>query len=306
MSTIDKLQMQRNRLALRPEDTERTNGFVCNVRFGNDLPSVPFDPKFLKYPFPQDRFIKFQPTSLDRLQKAVFHVEKDIGVPINLFEALRNVQYATSGTTVTQAEGDKGLQKPDDWDGKKDWDKLSLEEKEMELLEKADLELVEASKKKVTASSGKDNGGRGMSFGYFARKTASRSKHGAQEGLTQKTWMVKTKYLDNSFETSVSSVVNKGREEKIIAEERARKYATFVKKREDAQLVPAVERIQQEFVAVSNMTTDSLLENEKFQLAYKKKLDMGLRPVGVYAFLPDTTNIWTDDHILIDFARKPM
>ena len=108
VSKVELLNNQRCRLALRPEAQEITHGFVCNIRFRNDLPPVPFDPKFVKYPFPEDRFHKFQPTSLDRLQKAVLHVEKDVGVPINLFEALSNVEYARSGSTVTNStEGEE-------------------------------------------------------------------------------------------------------------------------------------------------------------------------------------------------------
>jgi hypothetical protein len=32
---------------------------VCRVRYTNVLPDLPFDPKFLRYPFSQDRFIIF-------------------------------------------------------------------------------------------------------------------------------------------------------------------------------------------------------------------------------------------------------
>ena len=32
---------------------------VCRVRYTNVLPDLPFDPKFLRYPFSQDRFVKF-------------------------------------------------------------------------------------------------------------------------------------------------------------------------------------------------------------------------------------------------------
>ena len=56
----------------------------------------------------------------------------------------------------------------------------------------------------------------------------------------------------------------------------------------------------------SEMTTESLLSNEHFQASYAKKIAMGIKPIGVYELLPDNTNVWTDDHILIDFARKPM
>ena len=155
---------------------------------------------------------------MDRLQKAVLHVEKDVGVPINLFEALRNLPTSTSGTTVDADNlgDDVEIDMPMDWkpkEGKDPWDKLTKEDKQLELLEPADRALVVASKKKVNTKAGNEKGSRGsMAMGYFARKTASRSKNGAKEGVTEKTWMVKTKYLDNSFESSVSSVVNKDRD----------------------------------------------------------------------------------------------
>ena len=35
----------------------RRSDFVCRVKYCNNLPDVPFDPKFLLYPFDQNRFV---------------------------------------------------------------------------------------------------------------------------------------------------------------------------------------------------------------------------------------------------------
>jgi len=180
-STIALKKQEANRAALRPVAPDITNGFVCSIRFNNDLPSVPFDPKFVKYPFPNDRFHKFQPTSLDRLQKPVLHVEKDVGVPINLFEALRNIQSAASGMTVANEDDeDKSIPMPINWGNEDDWKGLTEEQQQLEGMHKDDRELWNLAKKKVNVgtSTNKNGNKRIGAIGYFSRKTALRSKRG--------------------------------------------------------------------------------------------------------------------------------
>ena len=333
VTKVELLNNQQNRAALRPEDPVKTHGFVCNIRFGNDLPPVPFDPKFVKYPFPEDRFHKFQPTSLDRLQKAVLHVEKDVGVPINLFEALRNVEHAKSGSTVNSNAIEEYIMPSYYPEGIKKWQALDEEKKQQWVIpSQADRELVFFAKDRhARSSSAKTNAKTGGIGGFFGRKTAARSKRAQKEVLSQKSWMIKTRYLDNSFEKAVSSVVNKDREVKILAAEQDKKYAKWVQEVETNNKIPDIERIQNEFINVQKITTESLMAKsssasssssssssssndgntgdvftDTFRSSYKKKIQKGLHPVGVYELLPDSSNVWTDDHVLIDFARKPM
>lgn len=57
---------------------------LCSVKYKNTLPDIPFDPKFLSYPFDAQRFIQYNPTSLERNHKHELQTEVDLGVPIDL------------------------------------------------------------------------------------------------------------------------------------------------------------------------------------------------------------------------------
>lgn len=60
------------------------NDLLCSIKYKNTLPDVPFDPKFLTYPFDPLRFIQYNPTSLERNYKHDVLAEVDLGVPIDL------------------------------------------------------------------------------------------------------------------------------------------------------------------------------------------------------------------------------
>lgn len=57
---------------------------ICKVKYSNTLPDIPFDLKFLTYPFESDRFIQYNPTSLERNYKFEVLTEHDLGVTIDL------------------------------------------------------------------------------------------------------------------------------------------------------------------------------------------------------------------------------
>lgn len=59
-------------------------GFVCLVKYTNTLPDIPFDAKFITYPFETNRFIQYKPTSLERNYKHELLTESDLGVTIDL------------------------------------------------------------------------------------------------------------------------------------------------------------------------------------------------------------------------------
>ena len=59
---------------------------ICSVKYTNNLPDIPFDPKFLVYPFEQNRFIQYNTTSLESNHKHELMTEVDLGVPINLID----------------------------------------------------------------------------------------------------------------------------------------------------------------------------------------------------------------------------
>jgi RNA polymerase II-associated factor 1 len=60
------------------------NDLLCSMKFKNSLPDIPFEPKFLTYPFDPFRFIQYNPTSLERNYKHDVLTEVDLGVPIDL------------------------------------------------------------------------------------------------------------------------------------------------------------------------------------------------------------------------------
>lgn len=63
---------------------EKRSELVCRVKYNNTLPDIPFDPKFITYPFESNRFIQYKPTSLERTYKYDMLTEHDLGVTIDL------------------------------------------------------------------------------------------------------------------------------------------------------------------------------------------------------------------------------
>ena len=68
---------------------------ICRVKWNNSLPDLPFDPKFITYPFEGDRFVKYKQTSLERTYKHDLVTEHDLGVTIDL---INPDTYAPSAT----------------------------------------------------------------------------------------------------------------------------------------------------------------------------------------------------------------
>ncbi|XP_077996878.1 RNA polymerase II-associated factor 1 homolog isoform X2 [Glandiceps talaboti] len=61
---------------------------VCRVKYCNNLPDIPFDPKFITYPFEPNRFVQYNATSLERAYKHELLTEHDLGVTIDLINPL--------------------------------------------------------------------------------------------------------------------------------------------------------------------------------------------------------------------------
>ncbi|XP_050428616.1 RNA polymerase II-associated factor 1 homolog [Adelges cooleyi] len=69
----------------RPQrPAERRSDLVCRVKYCNTLPDIPFDLKFLSYPFQPTRFIQYNPTSLERSYKFEILADHDLGLNIDL------------------------------------------------------------------------------------------------------------------------------------------------------------------------------------------------------------------------------
>ncbi|XP_036592269.1 RNA polymerase II-associated factor 1 homolog [Trichosurus vulpecula] len=63
---------------------QERSGVVCRVKYCNSLPDIPFDPKFITYPFDQNRFVPYKATSLEKQHKHDLLTETDLGVTIDL------------------------------------------------------------------------------------------------------------------------------------------------------------------------------------------------------------------------------
>ncbi|XP_003689974.1 RNA polymerase II-associated factor 1 homolog isoform X1 [Apis florea] len=73
---------ERDKRTARP--AEKRSELICRVKYCNTLPDIPFDPKFITYPFESTRFIQYNPTSLERNYKYEVLTEHDLGVEIDL------------------------------------------------------------------------------------------------------------------------------------------------------------------------------------------------------------------------------
>ncbi|CAB3980556.1 RNA polymerase II-associated factor 1 homolog [Paramuricea clavata] len=60
--------------------------FVCRVKYNNHLPDIPFDAKFIAYPFEANRFVQYKPTSLEKNYKHELLTDVDLGVNIDLID----------------------------------------------------------------------------------------------------------------------------------------------------------------------------------------------------------------------------
>ncbi|CAF0861413.1 unnamed protein product [Adineta ricciae] len=90
-----------NRLERESKKQDRRSDLVCRVRYTNVLPDLPFDPKFLRYPFSQDRFVRYKPTSLEKNYRWDLLTEHDVGVEIDL---ITPDAYATTGQITEDDE----------------------------------------------------------------------------------------------------------------------------------------------------------------------------------------------------------
>lgn len=88
----------------------RRSDLLCRVKWNNSLPDIPFDPKFIMYPFDQDRFKKYKPTSLEKEYKHDLLTEHDLGVSIDLVSP---ETYAVPAEVIGLSPEDEKLMEED-------------------------------------------------------------------------------------------------------------------------------------------------------------------------------------------------
>lgn len=84
---------------------------MCDVRFTNDLPEVPCDPKMLVAPLDPQQLAKFHLTTLERDPKRDLVLEPDLGIPLTVFDIGR---YAVPVNPPPLAPEDQALLEGDD------------------------------------------------------------------------------------------------------------------------------------------------------------------------------------------------
>lgn len=85
-------------------DPVMINSLNVRVKFNNNLPDIPFDPKFIVNPLNVSRFIKYETTSLEHNAKHELLTPTDLGVDIDLILPER---YAIPPNPIHDPEDDR-------------------------------------------------------------------------------------------------------------------------------------------------------------------------------------------------------
>lgn len=91
------------------KSAERRSDFICRLKYCNTLPDLPFDAKFIMYPFKLTRFIEYKPTFLEHCYKYEILTEHDLGVKVDLI----NKDAYTSDSDVQLDSTDEKLLEED-------------------------------------------------------------------------------------------------------------------------------------------------------------------------------------------------
>ncbi|XP_031624574.1 RNA polymerase II-associated factor 1 homolog [Contarinia nasturtii] len=88
---------------VRPQrPIEKKSELIARVKYCNTLPDIPFDLKYITYPFANDRFVQYNPTSLERNYKYEVLTEHDLGVTIDLIN--RDLYQSDPNTHLDPAD----------------------------------------------------------------------------------------------------------------------------------------------------------------------------------------------------------
>jgi hypothetical protein len=94
----------------QPNLLKKESEFISKLQFRNTLPDIPFDPKLLILPFDNSRYVRYNPTSLEKHHKHVLFNEPDLGIPINVIDPdiykvpVSNLSMAPEDTAIINAE----------------------------------------------------------------------------------------------------------------------------------------------------------------------------------------------------------
>jgi len=107
------IKRKKNNVVLHSKATtnllKKPSPFICPTRFRNNLPDVPFYPKFLQYPFDNMRYVRYVPTSLEKNYKHILLTEPDLGIP----DLIDPDAYATPQSRLPLPPEDEQLIRPE-------------------------------------------------------------------------------------------------------------------------------------------------------------------------------------------------
>lgn len=106
------------RLPSAPTRLRRDTPFICNIKFKNDLPEIPCDPKMLLPPLNPQELAAFSLTSLEKDMKRDMLFEPDLGIPISMLDIERyTIPYASAGDKPPLHPDDAELLKDEEGEG---------------------------------------------------------------------------------------------------------------------------------------------------------------------------------------------
>eukprot|EP00697_Spironema_sp_BW2_P014713 gnl/Spiro4/5240_TR2646_c0_g1_i1.p1 gnl/Spiro4/5240_TR2646_c0_g1~~gnl/Spiro4/5240_TR2646_c0_g1_i1.p1 ORF type:complete len:380 (-),score=114.08 gnl/Spiro4/5240_TR2646_c0_g1_i1:14-1153(-) len=90
-------------MATAEQNGTSSKDFLCKMKFRNNLPDIPFDPKLLQYPFDPNRFVRYTPTTLEQNYQHALLTEEDLGIHFDLTDR-DAYRPPPPGTTLEEAD----------------------------------------------------------------------------------------------------------------------------------------------------------------------------------------------------------
>ena len=255
------------------KSSEAALQFLVDLKFRNNLPKVPFDPKFLRIKTKRDRFFKYKRSTLERSYEYRVHIQPSLGPPIHLIDPS---SAAVPETSLEEA------------------DRLLLRTDADEGTALAASVLNKSASAPLRVLSGP---GLGLGLDLTGSASAGLSDNATLEFLKRaekarsgKSWLLKTQYLDNNLNRSVHNYSSG-------ADEARRRAEAYVKQREEweaaSKQMTKKERIEHSFTVANDGTLP------------KHKTKPHLKPVKVFQLLPDRA-LAANEYYQVQFADSDM
>ena len=242
--------------------------FLVDLKFRNNLPPVPFDPKFLRIKTKRDRFYRYKRSTLERSYEYRVHIQPSLGPPIHLIDpssaAVPETRLEEADRLLLRTDADEGTA-------------LAAS-----VLNKASTAPLLGAPAGLGLAVGLGKGGAGNESATMEfLKRAEKARAG-------KSWLLKTQYLDNNLNRSVHSYSSG-------ADEARRRAELYAKQREEweaaSKQMTKLERIEHSFAVANDGTLP------------KHQTKPHLKPVKVFQLLPEVS-LAGNEYYQVQFADK--